>query len=309
MHPPLFILAPPRSFTSITCAMLGNHPQAFGLAETNLFCADTVRQLERLHDRQSRLRHGLLRSMAHLALGEQTRESVAAVQAWLDRNHERSTADVFALLRLWGEGRAMIEKSPSHVYIEGAMPRMRAACPDACFLHLTRHPLDTWRSIVRTRERVKDAFRRLAQFDDADETGADPGQEGTIGADPDIEGAWLYPHLSIMAFLEQVPKARKLRLRGEDLLADPDTHLAGICRWLGLDGGPEAMEAMKHPEASPFAAYGPSNARFGNDPNFMESPALRPYTPKLMPLDRAMAEAADEGFTGDVRACAAELGY
>ena len=34
MTEPLFILAPPRSFTSVVCAMIGNHPQMLGLPET-----------------------------------------------------------------------------------------------------------------------------------------------------------------------------------------------------------------------------------------------------------------------------------
>ena len=49
MTPPLFILGAPRSFTSICCAMLGNHPDMFGLAETNLFGAATIGDLAPFH--------------------------------------------------------------------------------------------------------------------------------------------------------------------------------------------------------------------------------------------------------------------
>ena len=37
MTAPLFLLAPPRSYTSLVNAMLGQHPQAFGLPELCLF--------------------------------------------------------------------------------------------------------------------------------------------------------------------------------------------------------------------------------------------------------------------------------
>jgi hypothetical protein len=37
----------------------------------------------------------------------------------------------------------------------------------------------------------------------------------------------------------------------------------------------EAIEAMKHPERSPYACFGPVNARFGNNPGFQRAPTLR----------------------------------
>lgn len=39
MLEPLFILAPPRSFTSVVCAMIGQHPDMCGLPEVNLAIA------------------------------------------------------------------------------------------------------------------------------------------------------------------------------------------------------------------------------------------------------------------------------
>ena len=67
-----------------------------------------------------------------------------------------------------------------------------------------------------------------------------------------------------------------MRVRGEDLLSCPDTCLTSITRWLGIRCDPEAIEAMEHPERSPFAWVGPWNARFGGDPNFLANPILRP---------------------------------
>ena len=37
MPAPLFLLAPPRSYTSLVNAMIGQHPQAFGVPELCLF--------------------------------------------------------------------------------------------------------------------------------------------------------------------------------------------------------------------------------------------------------------------------------
>jgi hypothetical protein len=65
-----------------------------------------------------------------------------------------------------------------------------------------------------------------------------------------------------------------MRLRGEDIINYPDRYLREIAEFLGLRTDPEAIEQMKHPERSPFARFGPANARLGNDPHFLEHPVL-----------------------------------
>ena len=84
--PPLFILASPRSFTSLTSAMLGQHPETYGVPEINLFYADTIEDiLQRLKDEgQARKTHGLLRTIAQLYSGEQ---SFPAIKMEIGRAH------------------------------------------------------------------------------------------------------------------------------------------------------------------------------------------------------------------------------
>jgi hypothetical protein len=117
MTPPLFILSPPRSFTSVTCAMLGNHPEMFGLAETNLFAADTLGELGRSNRPGHRRQHGLLRSLAQLAFGDQTPASIAAAQEWLNDNAALVTGDVFKMMIDWSGDLCLVEKSPLSTYI------------------------------------------------------------------------------------------------------------------------------------------------------------------------------------------------
>jgi hypothetical protein len=122
------------------------------------------------------------------------------------------------------------------------------------------------------------------------------------------EDWWLKPHLRVRQFLANLPASRKMAVRGEDFMADPDAHLLKIVHWLGLDAGTSAIETMKHPERSPFAHPGPLGARFGNDPSFLESPALRPYTAKPVRLDTPLK--ADGATLGnEVRQLATEYGY
>jgi hypothetical protein len=300
--PPLFMLAPPRSFTSVTCAMLGCHPQMFGLAEIKVFAGAKIRDLSKLHKIRKRLPNGLLRSIAQIAFGEQTEETIEAARSWLDENRDMSTSELFRTMMEWLPDRTLIDKSPLHVFRADALERMRSDFPEAYFLHLTRHPGDTVKSMHALLGDMRKLTRRT------------PLLNFTPMADLPVEEhspekLWLNPHRLILEMLEGVPEERKMRMRGEDLLSEPRKHLALVAAWLGKRTDEEAVEAMLHPENSPFACYGPPNARFGNDPSFMERPALRPYSYEPHPLVWQRQDGSVEDLGHDVRACAEMFGY
>ena len=67
MTEPLFILCPLRSYSSLVCMMLGQHPEMYGLLELNLFLEDSLGDLVRRHQSQRpHAIHGLLRTLAQL---------------------------------------------------------------------------------------------------------------------------------------------------------------------------------------------------------------------------------------------------
>ncbi len=311
MKPPLFILAPPRSFTSVTCAMIGNHPQMIGLAETNLFTFDTLTKLARLWRRQPRMQHGLLRSIAELGLGGQSATNVDAAKAWLKDRMDMRPVDLFEILAEWAGDRGLVEKSPAHVYSPRALERMHEHFPDAFYLHLTRHPVTTWRSMVEVRAMQEKTLERIDGY--VERSNLEQGQEAkspAMARDLDIDRAWLQPHLGIVEFLEIIPADKRIRLRGEDLLNDPPTHLRRLSEWLGLGADPAAIESMSRPERSPFAGYGPANARFGNDPSFLANPALRPFRSDTRGLDDYETEAGERVVLSDeLKACARMFSY
>jgi hypothetical protein len=302
--PPLFILAPPRSFTSLTCAMLGCHPQMFGLAEINLFAAETMAEMQELYRARSRRQAGLLRSLAYLAFSEQTEETVEAARQWLLDNSDLTTAEVFRTIQAWLPDRILIDKSTFHVFRPGAMERMARHFPDAYYLHLTRHPGDTVKSIMQLRDKLQQSIRDGAM---AWEPGQGVGRDGVRADAPD--NLWLKPHLAILEFLQSVSEDRQMRLRGEDNLSEPRKYLRQIAEWLGVRTDDEAVEAMMHPENSPFACYGPPNAKYGNDPNFLESPQLRQYTYTPRPLTWEPRPGQSVELSETVRVYAMQFGY
>jgi len=304
---PLFILAPPRTFTSVICAMIGQHPEMLGLPEVNLFVGETYEQLHKsLYRIRPGFQHGLLRAVAELGLGGQDEQNIEVARAWLDEHGALTTAEIYRDLADWAAPRRLVDKSPAYVYRRESLDRMLEAFPDAFFLHLTRHPRSTCESIYTMRNDINagmNKFPGLQQFRKRMAAGHE-----RLAQIEDPESLWLNPHKRIDEFLAGVPAAQHRRVRGEDFLADPDRHLLEVAEWLGVRSDDEALEAMKHPERSPFACYGPGNARFGNDPSFLESPALRPYTPKPQSLDGPLKD-SDVVLSDKIRQYATELGY
>jgi hypothetical protein len=102
-----------------------------------------------------------------------------------------------------------------------------------------------------------------------------------------------------------------MRMRGEDIMANPREKLAEIARWAGLRDDEQAVEEMMHPERSPFACFGPLNAMFGNDPNFLSGPTFRPHTPKVPALSQTPVPWRNDGkgLHPKVIELAQEFGY
>jgi hypothetical protein len=312
LPPPVFLLAPARSFTSVVCAMLGQHPQMYGLPETNLLCAETVgARLEgAAHSTHRGIMHGLLRAVAQLVYGEQTEATIREARRWLEARAEFPTELLFQCLMEQVTPRRVVEKSPSMVNNPACLRRIDQKFPRARFIHLARHPRGHGDSVLkaiddrelRTPLAPTNWLMRIASYrppDALEETGV---------LDP--QHWWYARNRDIREFLATIPADRHLRVRGEDLLSDPDTHLRAIVSWLGLSTDDEAMEAMKHPERSPYAFLGPTGARFGNDRYFLEQPSLRPERAKVHALDGVLTWRDDgQGFMPAVKALAMEFGY
>ena len=323
MRPPVFILAPPRCFTSVVCAMLGQHPQIYAFPETILFTVETVAELWGGNlQGPLRLRHGLKRAVAQLYFGEQTDASVVEARGWLRRRASLTTGSLFELLAEKVFPCVPLEKSPPVVFRTASMRRMLSMFPSARFIHLTRHPRGHGESNMRfARARAEagtlpphwiycpaDYPQSAARKAKAQrEEGAEAAAENAKVLDPQF--GWIVHNMNICNFLESVPDAQKLRVRGEDLLNDPQQHLRNIVEWLGLRTDDEAVESMNHPERWPYAFVGPRGARLGFGKTFLENPTLRRDHPAHS-LDGPLAWRTDgEGFSAEVKDLAKEFGY
>ncbi|MCD6298782.1 MAG: sulfotransferase [Deltaproteobacteria bacterium] len=301
MAAPLFLLAPPRSYTSLINAMIGQHPQTFGLPELNLFNVIKIKDLWRRVSREiggdSNRRHGLLRAVAEIYAGEQTSATITMAQHWAAAREDQTTGEVFLELVAKIDPLIPVEKSPAYTVSMQRLTRIYETFPDARFIHLVRHPIPQGRSVMNLNEGIFAYFVNAFDFED-----------NRAIVDPQI--AWHDININILNFLDMVPKDQQIRIRGEEFMEHPQKHLAIICRWLGIRDDDDAIEAMMHPERSPFACFGPISALFGNDPNFLRGPAFRQHTPKIPPLDGTLPWRDDgKGLCPEVIDLAQEFGY
>src|SRR5580658_5716804 len=144
-HAPVVVLSPPRSFSSVVTAMLGQHPELYGFPELGIFAAEQAGGVR--GDGMARIRPGLAQAVAELGWGAQGPGELAQARAWLAARQALDMVDVYdALLDQIAPLRG-VEKTPTTLLQAGALDRATDAYPRACFLHLTRHPLTALRSL------------------------------------------------------------------------------------------------------------------------------------------------------------------
>lgn len=287
MSDPLIILSPPRSFSSIVSTMIGEHPQLYGFPELHLFGGDTVEEIIRKEEKVGYPGPpGLIRTLAQEHDGVQNSKTIFKAIAWFRQRRHWSTKKLLDYLLELINPKIGVEKSPMTAKKTKYIERAYVMFPGAYYLHLTRHPLSARKSIKEFYEHKKSL----------NNTNVD-----SIKYVVDSLLVWYLMHKNILDFTNTLPVGQTIRIKGEDVLSEPNTYLPQIAQWLNLRTDNEAIEAMKHPENSPYAYVGPNPARGGNDPKFMRSPKLRSGRVKEPSLKEFFATQSWEWVAGEIK--------
>jgi len=299
---PVFMLCPPRSYSTIATALLSGHPEIYAFPELLLFSAKTVGELlvkgSRRRDdnepptqgqfRAVRLT-GLLRTVAQLHEGSQEDAPILRAIDWLSERSDWSMTRLFDYLLTLVHPRIGLEKSPTTILADANLRRCLDAYPQAKYIHLTRHPVSAQKSMQ--------AHTALIHPQSS------PRQTVVTAAT-----TWYLGHRRATQALAAIPRQQWLRIQAEQLLSEPRTWLPYILDWLEISYDSTIIEAMLRTDRWDFAGTGPSGRLFGGDYKFMADPALRP-------VDKATAQGFDPdwGLLDEMKkrmtALATELGY
>lgn len=257
---PIFVLAPPRSCSSVFAACLGQHPACYGFPELELCGGGVTVQQLRANDARwdpewaTYFRSGLLRTIGQLVFCDQSEDGVAAAANWLDERCDWKGVMLMSYLFDLVAPKRAVEKSPGTVSSPDSLLRCLEAFPDAFCVHLTRDPMAMAMSWARHVSK-----------------GAAASDSGLIGRGLTL---WLASHLRIRTLEDHLPASQYTRVRAEDFIAQPKVTLARCARRAGLESTEAAVDVMTHPEASVYAVPGPSTAPGGFDATFLHRPQL-----------------------------------
>ena len=277
---PIVILGTGRSFTSVICCMIGEHPDLIGLPETNIFRDDTLGQVYRRFGQgaNKRRRAGLLRTIAHFHDGEQTEETINAAEQFILESMHWNSSQIAEYLVEAAAPKGIVEKSISTCRDATTFGRVRDDWPNARYLHVTRQP----ESIVKSMQ---------SRIDGAFEKGKGKRLAGLLQKHSLDEYYNRYT-TTILEFMATLKPGQGMNLRGEDFLTDARLYCRQICEWAGIDSSDASIEMMMHPENNPFAHHGPDKAPGGMSSSFLDNPYYsgKPVASKPMTVDIADPE-------------------
>lgn len=265
MPEPIFLLSPPRSFSSVVSSIIGQHPELYCFPELHLLWRDDVAHVlsSKSNISQSRFApSGLLRALAQIHEGVQNSASCSRAWMWLSNNQTLTSKQLFDYLCEAQSPKLCIEKSPGNTRTVDRMIRLFQFYPNAKFIHLTR-------SVVGASKSLKEFFEHRDSNQGDRKSLRHPLVKDNYAL------MWYATHKSILKFRSIVPPSNFLTIQGESVLSDPYTILPQICNWLGISNDKDCVDEMLKPEKSPFAFFGPKMAPCGNDPKFITNPEFR----------------------------------
>ncbi len=213
--PAIFVLAPPRSGTTLLRVMLAGHKDIFAASELQLLGFETMRsRREAYAGKYSLWLEGLLRCVMEVrscSLDEAT-EIVAAME-----RDSLTTKDCYKWLQDQIGPRLLVDKSPSYATDRAALEKAEQDFQDPLYIHLVRHPYGMARSFVNYR------IEQVLYLPDSPYAGQQLA-----------ELVWTTSHRTILSFLEEIPQERQFRLKFEDLVKSPETEMRTMCNRFGI---------------------------------------------------------------------------
>ena len=278
--PAIFILAPPRSGTTLLTAMLAGHPRLFAASELNLLGFDSLGQRRlAFQGASSVFLDGAIRTV--MEVNGTTADDAIARMA-------QAEADDLGVREFYGElqraiaPRLLLDKSPAYGLDPAALQRAEEDFDRPLYVHLSRHPFGMVRSFA-------DHHMDQVYFP---HDGFTSRQSGEL--------VWLMTHRNVLDFLQHVAPARQAHVRYEDLVTLPDRTMRALCAALDLTFDDEVLHPYLNKDRKIPPGVRPDSKPLG-DPKF--------HAYGRITAERAQIESDVMSLGSAALALAAELGY
>lgn len=224
--PAIFVLAPPRSGTTLLRVMLGRHPALFAPPEPGLLSFNTLAERKAAFSGRDSFRlEGTIRAMMEIK-GCDAEEARAIMDAY--EAQQLTTQQFYRLLQQWIGEKILVDKTPPYALDEETLKRAELDFEQARYIHLIRHPY----GMIRSFEEAK--LDRIFFW-----------QQHAFSARELAELVWLICHQNILAFLQNVPAERQHRVYFEELVKQPRPVIEEMCRFLGLEFHQDMLRPYK----------------------------------------------------------------
>nr|BAW27726.1 hypothetical non-ribosomal peptide synthetase [Actinomadura sp. SoC090715LN-10] len=284
LPPPVFILGPPRSGTTLMRIILSGHPQLFAPPELELLQYGTLAQRRKaLSGRYTFNREGLVRAVMSL------RDCPAPeAEALLDQMADEgcTVRDTYRWLMEQAGDRRLVDKTTEYALDMAALTRAEQMFDQPRYIHLVRHPQACVASFLEAR--LDQTYLRV-RHDFTPEQAA--------------ELVWRLAHEQAAVFLDGIDPERVLRVSFEDLVAEPESQARRICDFLDIPYNPQLLQVYDDRRARMTDGLRPGGRMLG-DIKFHEHSTINAAA-----ADRWHTNGARRPLHPSTMAVARELGY
>lgn len=319
---PVIILASRGAQGSMLAGLLGAHPELCGAPHLNILAFEYAWQQEvYCWVPRDSTNHGLLRFLGQCLVGEQTVQSVQAARRWLGQRSELRAIDIYFALASLVAPKRLVDYSPLYAQNATVMRRVADAVPDAKIIHLVRCPFAQAQAVSRAAWQTINASLRYWTETGLNHPSLDPYEIGEQMIDWSVsppvfdpQFSWYRTQKAALDLFQDLPEERRVRVRAEDLAADPRGTLRSLLAALDVAGAEAVIDVMLSSDRHDYMAPGPFEAPMGIDFDMIRTTVadaiagLAPVEP-IDPLAALPWRGDEDRFQPEVVDMARELGY
>lgn len=228
--PAVFVLAPPRSGSTLMRVILGGHANLVAPPELFLLPFNTAGERAQAFSGQTAFwKDGLVQAL--MVVKDCGEGHARVIVEDLEKNNV-AIKDVYKhlqeLIHRSDRTRLLVDKTPSYAYNLETLQRAEEMFHKPLYIHLQRHPNGMINSYKEARLDVP-----LRHYF---------GGKLPFSTRQLAELLWSTCHENINTFLADIPAERQLAVRFEDLVHNPGEQVPEICKFLGMDFDGEMLD-------------------------------------------------------------------